>query len=243
MHLRRAINKAVAKIGYVVSPLDTYFSFKGLLQYRLRRREELTVVQIGANDGVSFDPLHDFIIEHKDRVRGILVEPMKDAFEQLTRTYRAFPRLTLVNAAIHNTETSMTLYRVDPARLAELPSTARGIASFNKDHHLLSETPSGCIIEERVPCVSLDALLRTHGIDEFDLLQVDTEGYDSAIILDLDLTKTRPGIIRFEHGLPDGVMSSECFQRVTDHLNAHGYQLMVEGYDATAILPLQLRWG
>ena len=65
---------------------------------------------------------------------------------------------------------------------------------------------------------------------------VDTEGYDYEILLSIDFVIVKPKIIHFEHGVRNELMSFEQFMIISDHLNAHGYQIIAQSYDATAYL-------
>ena len=138
------------------------------------------------------------------------------------------------NIAIHNSKSEMSLYRVDPKYSEKLPKWTKGIASFNKSHHELSGTPSKYIIPESVHCISFDSLLTKHNIKRVDLLQIDTEGYDAEIILEVDFSVIRPSIIHFEHGLKDGVMSKDRFSKVVEKLRKYDYEIMIEPYDVIA---------
>jgi FkbM family methyltransferase len=223
--------------GYHISKIDTISCFEPCLYNLLKRREKVLFIQIGANDGKMVDSIYQFIKRNHTNVRGIVIEPMRDVFEQLKNNYRKFPNITPVNIAIHNSKKEMLLYRVDPAKLKQLPEEAKGIASFNKDHHKLSNTPSDVIIAEKVNCISLEELCKDYQFTKIDLLQIDTEGYDADIILNIRFDIIKPSIIRFEHGLPHGVMSSETFLTVVDLLHRNGYELIIESYDAIAYQP------
>ena len=108
------------------------------------------------------------------------------------------------------------------------------MASFNKDHYKLSGTPKDVFIKEKVPCISLSDLFKKHQVAKIDLLQIDTEGYDLEIILNLDFQVIKPQIIHFEHGLSTGIMSKEDFSTVTEVLHNNGYELWMDLYDITA---------
>ena len=58
-------------------------SFLAALERLLARKGSLSFVQIGANDGVSFDPMNPFVQRHRDRVSGIVVEPLLQAVDHL----------------------------------------------------------------------------------------------------------------------------------------------------------------
>jgi hypothetical protein len=85
-----------------------------------------------------------------------------------------------------------------------------------------------------VQCISLNSLLKEHQVTKVDLLQIDTEGYDLEIILNLDFKVIKPKIIHFEHGLPDGIISKEQFMILTDVLHSNGYELWMDYYNGTA---------
>ena len=239
--LKSSLKLILSLLGYTISKKNLSskiesFSFPAFLQEYLSVKGHIYIIQIGANDGTSFDPVHDFIKRNSTLAEGILIEPMKDAFEKLTENYKQFPQFTLINAALHNTEKEMTLYRPDPEKCQNLSSWVCGIASFNKNHHELTGTPADCVIAEKVKCMSFGDLIRDFKISKIDLLQIDTEGYDAEIIMGIDFSKILPRIIRFEHGMVDEIMDKETFLRVTRHLNGYGYQVILENYDATAYI-------
>jgi hypothetical protein len=88
----------------------------------------------------------------------------------------------------------------------------------------------------KVKCVSFSEFIKINSIKKFYLLLLDTEGYDYEILLSIDFSIVKPRIIRFEHGIRNALISSEQFMLICDHLNAHGYQIIVESNDATAYL-------
>ena len=53
----------------------------------------------------------------------------------------------------------------------------------------------------------------------------------------MDFDSVKPGLIRFEHGLREGIMSKETFLGLTDVLHSNGYELALEDHDATAYQP------
>lgn len=230
----KMVRGLLGKVGYNVVRFDEVHFLVPMLYRRLRQTGRIVFVQIGANDGRSFDPIHKFMVRHHEAVRGVVIEPMKDFFGRLCETYKDYPNITPVNVAIHNTQKEMKLYRPDPAKLRDLPDYARGIASFNPDLHTLCKTPTSAMIAETVKCMSLGELLDAHKMESLDLLQIDTEGYDAEIIMGIDFARIRPEIIHFEHGLRTGIMTPEVFHKVAGVLHENGYDVALEDFDATA---------
>ena len=234
----KGLDRALGKFGYRVERFDQMNFFEPLLCRRLAKAPDFFFIQIGANDGIASDPIRRFVT--RNDVAGLVVEPLKDIFTKLTANYRDFPKVKPVNVALHQTAKSIELHRVDPVKGAHLGEWAQGIASIRKDHHALSQTPGAVMISETVPCVTLTELIEQHGVARVDLLQIDTEGYDREIIKMIDFQRHQPAIIRFEHGLPDGVMSVAEFKECAGLLMDHGYYVVTEPYDAIAYLPAMI---
>ncbi len=209
-------------------------NFPTLLRRYLENKDAFEFVQIGANDGKYVDPLNEFIINNYDRVSGVVVEPMTRAFRELEKTYGNYPMIERLHAAIHNDKKKAILYQIDPEKLRELPEFYKGIASFYCSHFDRTHTPKEFIIGEEVICYTLDEVLEKYSIKKLDLLQIDAEGYDEEIIGGIDFDNWAPGMLRFEHGISQGIMSAKVFKDIALRLNSVGYQVVCDSYDAVA---------
>ncbi|CAN5353067.1 hypothetical protein BH09BAC2_BH09BAC2_15980 [soil metagenome] len=226
------------KQGYLIYKKDLFeqrFRLRGELQpleqlFYQKLHKDFFFLQIGANDGVSFDPIYHLIT--KENVHGMALEPIPDLFVQLKKNYAKYPNVQLVNKAVHKSEKEMILYRVDPKK--DYPDWTKGTASFNKFHHALSGITEADILEEKVACTSLDELIDQNKIKKIDLLQIDTEGYDYEIIKMIDFDNIAPAIISFEHGFISGIMTKEKFFEIEELLIKNKYNIIVLENDAVA---------
>jgi FkbM family methyltransferase len=234
--IKTIVKRFFHKRGYFISSIDGEPFYESLIEKFLINNNELFFIELGANDGRRSDPIYDFVRNNSKIMRGILLEPVKDYFEELKTNYKKYPDIITLNLAVHNSNKEMTIYRADPTKIGwnKLPKWANGIASFNKDHHKKSGIHKEAIIKEKVQCISLNDLIKNYQVAKIDLLQVDTEGYDSEIILNLDFKAIRPKIIHFEHGLHHRIMSKETFLIVADMLHNNGYELWIDSNNATA---------
>jgi FkbM family methyltransferase len=232
------LSRVLGRFGHRVERFDEMNFFEPLLYRRLAKSENFFFVQIGANDGISADPIRTFVT--RNEVAGLVVEPLRDIFEKLVFNYRDFPKIKPINVALHQSAKSVELHRVDPSKGAYLEGWVQGIASLKADHHTLSRTPGNVMVAETVPCVTLTQLLDENRVTHLDLLQIDTEGYDGEIIRMIDFSRTRPAIIRFEHGLPDSIMSLAEFKECVTLLIDQGYYIVTEPYDSIAYLPVMI---
>lgn len=221
-------NGLLRRRGLEIRPLAEENLLRSLF-YR-NYHDDFFFIQVGANDGRRFDPIHDLATRHN--LAGLAIEPLGDMFAALKATYQNHPRVKPVNLAVHRSETVLTLYRVRPD--AQVPEWAHGIASVNPKHHELSGADPDLIIKETVPAASLKSIFETHNIRGFDLFLVDAEGYDAEIVRMLLETGLRPAIIQFEHGLQDSVMSREDFLDIVRALMQEGYYVATMDYDAIA---------
>jgi FkbM family methyltransferase len=231
------IRGPLRRMGYRLEKNDRLALYEPVLYARLRRvgLKDFFFVQIGANDGVMNDPIYQFVTE--TRVAGVVVEPVRDIYTQLVRNYRHYPRVQPVNLAIHKELKTAQIYRLTPQAADKLGGWAHGIASFQQDHHKLTPAAGESVQAEEVACVSLSELFRQCKVGQVDLLQIDTEGYDSEILKMIPFDEIKPAIIRFEHGLSHGIMSPSVFKEAVDLLTAQGYYIITEPYDAVAYLP------
>jgi FkbM family methyltransferase len=182
----------------------------------------MTFLQIGAFDGVGQDDLRELVTTHK--LRGVLVEPQPAAFARLQQTYRSQPQVTLLQAAIAESEGMRELYCHR--------SHASMAASFNRAHLRKHGIADHEIVAQSVPCHTVESALRVAGLSQVDLIQIDAEGYDWPIIRSIDFTRMRPRLIRFEYRHMGDRDADACLA----HLASHGYRFMLESHDIIAVL-------
>jgi FkbM family methyltransferase len=208
-----------------LSPLDL------ILDSYNARGEPITIIQVGACDGVTSDPIRHYV--KKGGAHAILIEPNPLAFARLQENYAGIPNVTLVPAAIGEVDGEAHLYRVKPTQKKDsgVDSTLE-IASFYREHLERHGKKAHEIEQITVPCRSLSSLVTELGLTKIDLLQIDAEGFDAAVVrMALKMT-VRPDCINFEHMH----LSRKDRKPLFDSLEAHGYVL---GYDSWNILAVQ----
>jgi FkbM family methyltransferase len=158
--------------------------------------EQFYFVQIGANDGYSFDPIHHLIKNYD--LRGVCIEPIQEYFNELKTTYKNYPNVSLLKAAITEKNGNIEMYKVNKSG-HNLPNWTKGIASIDINHHKKTNIKGDYIETEVVKSISIDKLIQRFKIDHIDLLVIDTEGYDLKIIEMIEFDKIKPKILFFEH--------------------------------------------
>ena len=169
-------------------------------------RPDFFFVNIGANDGVSNDPVYPFLRRYG--WRGIAVEPVGYICDELRRNYADLPQVIIEHAAI--AATPRVLHFVPPESTPH--GFVRQVGSLHADY--LEKTialmrlyefagPVEADLEQRivrveVPCLTFDALLARHGVQHVDFLNIDAEQCDFEILSMIDFTRWRPSVLCVE---------------------------------------------
>jgi FkbM family methyltransferase len=223
--------------------------FESCLHLLMGTFDTINVVQIGANDGATNDPLHAFLKTHPNRSRVILVEPQSYLIPYLEENYRFHKDCYIFNGAI-GPNRSLKLHRIRKEFWGELEvpyastwpayRAPTGITSSNYEHvsawasHFYKgSSPVSDLIETvEVESINVSELLRRSGkFDKVDVLQIDTEGFDDEVIYASNIEKFRPFIINFELAHLDMGRATA----LEDFLNEQHYILSPHGLDGLAI--------
>jgi FkbM family methyltransferase len=238
--LTNKVQTSLLRKKFKVNSVFNFNFFEDILYQLIKKRETINFIQIGANDGKRFDPIHEFIKYNPNNIKGIVIEPVKDYYQQLVKTYANYSNIKPLNFAIHNKLKETKIYKVGKQFESKVPEFALGIASFDKDHHKKTNIPSNFIVTETVNCKQLKEIIAEHKIDHLDILLLDTEGYDYEILNNINFDEVNPSLIRFEHGLASGTMQKDQFEKLKQLLNNNDYQLVVDAADVTAIKTMLL---
>jgi FkbM family methyltransferase len=173
------------------------------LRWRLLGERNLVVLQIGANDGLATDPIHDLLMQNPDW-EAILVEPVPFLYERLKKNYLGRSKTRFLNVAVSEKDGNADFYYLDEdvkKNGLQIPEWYDQVGSFNPTHlsNCLGLEISKHIKSMVIQTVSFETLLRANEISKLDLLHIDTEGHDWIILKQLDLSKISPKIILFEN--------------------------------------------
>lgn len=179
--------------------INDNFKFKSqnnedaILIEMLNGKRNGVIVDVGAADGMSGSNSFKLINEYD--WKGLLIEPRSSNFNTLKYLYTSNTNVVLENVAVSNTTKTATLYLKDAAGCNCLrePETKR---EGPDPHHGGVGDDIGT---EQVQVVTLNSLLKKHNIKEIDVLTIDTEGNDLAVLQGLDFNEYKPRIIIVEY--------------------------------------------
>jgi FkbM family methyltransferase len=195
--------------------------------YNHNKQGKINFLQIGAMDGVKHDELYRYVINNN--WTGVLVEPLPDMFERLLQSYEDRPGLKFECSAIADEDGSVVMNRVPIEKVQdrEVPDWAEGCSTLVTEGYIEQLIPH--MVKEPVRGITLKTLYEKYG-DKYDFVQVDTEGFDYNIFLQL-----------IQHGLTADVYKIEIAHITYTKtvwmrwvLENQGYKTFIDGYDLIA---------
>jgi len=253
--LKTGIVNLADRLGYEIRQKPSALSvremthFESCLHLLTNMRQTINIVQVGANDGITNDPLYDFISKHPSYTRLILCEPQTFLIPELEKNYGFHGAKYIYNGAI-GPETSLKLYRIKRECWAECSvpyakgwpeyRAPTGVTSSSYEHvsawvskYYKGNLQHPDVIEEvSVDCVNVRELLKRADLfDAIDVLQVDAEGFDDQVIYASNIEEFLPLVVNFEYGnLP-----KQRAQELREYLTQKGYVFSQHGIDGLAI--------
>ena len=180
----------------------------------LFQTNKMNIVQIGANDGISADPIFDYIIEN-EHINAFLVEPQQDAFEELKKNYKnVLHRVQCYKYAITDSNDKIKLYKNNAINGTDGHSSLINrdidihnnivVADFNENSY------------ELVDGITVNNFMDVIQHVNIDIMIIDTEGYDLEIIKMFFNHNIFPTLLYFESPGIKGYIPEKNFLKDND---------------------------
>ena len=191
-----------------------------------------TFLQIGANDGYLSDPLNFAIFRH--RLTGTFVEPQRNYYRELQRTYRDFPGMLFLQYAIAPENGVMTMYTLDCSS-GQLPGWAQGVGTLSHEQickfgDQIDDIQS-YIQSDEVECITVTQLLERATDRDPDIIVVDAEGFDHAILSQFDFARLSTKLVVYE----TESMNKSDIVGLSEKFEAAGFAIFEAGQDTIAL--------
>jgi FkbM family methyltransferase len=239
-------NQFALKFGYRLSTAKVHVSPSADLLpvmaiLKAQKGTGLTVVQVGANDGKTHDPIFEGVQKFADKV--LLVEPLIELIPSLKENYENFKGEKIIEAVAIATEIgTLPFYRVNSTirnRLLKAGNDPNLYASFDKAHvrhHLINgpikiekDQADKYLEKLLLPTSTLKDLFAKHQIGQVDLLQIDCEGYDWKVLSTIG-SAIRPSVINLEYKH----LTEVDRKALVSWLDGENYQWMIHNRDCFA---------
>ena len=154
-----------------------------------------------------------------------MVEPIPYYYEKLKDNYDNRENITFVQAAITREDADVTMHVVDPSKVesGEVKFWARGVSTLEPENHsaIKKNNLQSSMVEETVRGITFSTLVKETNIQKIDVLQIDVEGCDLDILMDVWDNGFLPKLINVEviH------MSDEERSKIKERASELGYQV------------------
>jgi FkbM family methyltransferase len=203
----------------------------------------LIFVQVGSNDGLTNDPIREFVLS--DPTIAVLVEPVPTCFARLKANYEPTAEyksasfdIRLRQVAIGPVSGPQKFFAVSSRAKSELgeqlPEWWDQIGSFDKSHitRHLDGILAPYIDELLIETLRLEELLNSEDLDHVDVLHIDAEGHDLEVLKSVNLSEAHISciLIEWKHlSTADQIVLVEMLQN-------HGYEIRKFKSDILATL-------
>ena len=177
----KIISKNLIKVEREINS-NNCFTLDKFLKNIFQKQNISGLMQIGANDGLRFDNINKYIKQYK--TKSILVEPIKEYFDQLKKNYTDYENIFFENLAISVNDQINFLYKVRTNDLDKYDEHIKGISSYDFNHLIKHGVKKKHITKEKIESISIVKLFEKYDFD-INLLFIDAEGYDANIAIDL----------------------------------------------------------
>lgn len=178
------------------------------------------VFDVGANDGDSaVSALHQF-----PKARVISFEPHPVTYSKLTTRKHDQPRWSVINSALGSEIGEVGLFEYDDSKINSLTDKAQYAVRFRRESRRIS-----------VKCTTLDAFCAESGIELIDVLKIDTEGFDLAVLQGSSVMLQRQAVkfiyCEFNDLLPGDGTSGGALIPIYNLLRPFGYRFVASYND------------
>ncbi|UKN03090.1 FkbM family methyltransferase [Paracrocinitomix mangrovi] len=202
------------------------------------------VIQIGANDGITHDPIHKFI--KRDKWNGVLLEPQRYVYEEfLSKIYKKHSNIHTLNAALGEKDGKAKIYKIgftnarwatglttfDKATLEKAFTNGHVQRKCSKEGTQIPEDKSLHIIEEEVEIISAASIISRYHFEHIHLLMIDTEGFDYEVIKMFNISKNKPDLVIYEKSHLSEEDQVACIQLLKDN----GYKVFSQDANTVAL--------
>ena len=165
-----------------------------------------TCVQVGAHDGKRWDPVFPHITQNG--WNALVIEPHPIFFQRLSENYADYPNVTPVNVAISDEERSFLLFHVSEQAAGKYQRWLQGCASVHVNrmtdslkraaHYAGVASEIGDMIATTIHAKRLDRVLSENNYNRIDILVIDVEGHELAVLNSLSDPETFPKLAIIE---------------------------------------------
>jgi FkbM family methyltransferase len=148
----------------------------------MSRSKSVHILQVGANDGVLYDPIHKALLRHAN-VTATRIEPISEYFDELkSNCLKCATQVELLNICIADHDGTIEMYFPNPSLVSDCGDKGHGSISPEQ----VGRSREGWV-SRKVNCKSFKSLIKEMRSPKADVYVSDCEGYDISLLRQLPI--------------------------------------------------------
>jgi FkbM family methyltransferase len=223
MRLIRPTDIAKKFYRFFAKPRTDYILTEILMS--MSNHKPLHILQVGANDGVLYDPIHNTLLR-RSNVTATRIEPVVEYFDELRKNCASFAsRVELFNVCIGEKDGFVDFF---------LPKRSRALQLGDKGHGSINPEAAGrsrdALVSLKIPCKSFKSLMKEMRVPLADVYISDCEGYDIQLLRSLPIRELGIKVVFIEI-LQQSAISNEktaaTLAEAVDIVSSNGFNRIV----------------
>lgn len=187
---------------------DNYDFLYGIMLSHLNHKGNLHMIQVGTEEGNNLNPLYKIIREFNNEIKLLAIEPQKNNFEIFQKSTKHLKNIIYENIWVGdgNEVNSYSIYNATKSLKNIFNKHYKGQNSIEKDQVIkrlknhIDKDFDKFIEVKKVKAHKLSNILidNKEFFGNYDLLQIDAEGYDDVIIYNSGIDDFNFKIINYE---------------------------------------------
>lgn len=166
--------------------------------------KSLHILQVGANDGVLYDPIHQILLKRQN-VTATRIEPIAEYFDELRDNCASIAsRVELFNLCIGEEDGYIDFF---------LPKQSQSLRQGDKGHGSVNPEAAGRsrdgLQSRKIPCKSFNSLMSEMRTPLADVYVSDCEGYDIQLLRKLPVAELGVKVVFIELLQPSATTNAE----------------------------------
>lgn len=148
----------------------------------MNRAKPVHILQVGANDGVLYDPIHKILLRYAN-VTATRIEPIAEYFDELRQNCLEYEaQVELFNICIADHDGAIDMYFPGPNLVSDRGDKGHGSISPEK----VGRSRQGWV-SRKISCKTFTTLIKEMRSPKADVYVSDCEGYDVSLLRGLPI--------------------------------------------------------
>ena len=226
-YIKRKITTLIRKLGYELKGVKkriNHNDFDAIINFLLKDKKKHIYFDVGANEAQSIKRFKK--INSQANIHAF--EPTPELYKKLVQNFSTDKSIKINNLGVADIKSKLNFYSYKYHKINSFVPVDKN-SKFSKSRILASKSNEKEFENiVKIDVTNIDSYCEENNISEIDFIKIDTQGYESKILLGMEkmLSKEKVSIIELELILGFGYEKSFSFYDYEKILNNKNYKLI-----------------